>query len=136
MKLKDTLTLLRAGYTKEEIAAMESGKNDQHAEDLNLSASADNNSLAASKQVTGKAKEQDTSAEAQSSAQTKDPAPKSAGTDDSRVIRVMDAIDRLTLAIQKMNITNSNIQGGDQEQAPEDIIAQIINPPLPKRGGK
>lgn len=133
MKLEDTLTLLRAGYTKEEIAAMESGKNDQHAEDLNLSASADNNSPAASKQVTGKAKEQDTGAEIGSSAQKTDPAPKSSGTDDSRV---MDAIDRLTLAIQKMNITNSNIQGGDQEQAPEDIIAQIINPPLPKRGGK
>lgn len=133
MKLEDTLTLLRAGYTKAEIAAMETGNKDQHAEDLNLSASADNISPAASKQVAGKAEEHDTGAEAQSSAQKKDPAPKSAGTDDSRV---MDAIDRLTLAIQKMNITNSNIQGGDQEQAPEDIIAQIINPPLPKRGGK
>ena len=134
MKLEDTLTLLRAGYTKAEIAAMETGNKDQHAEDLNLSASADNNSSAASKQVvTGKAKEQDTGADVTSSAQKTDPAPKSAGTDDSRV---MDAIDRLTLAIQKMNITNSNIQGGDQEQAPEDIIAQIINPPLPKRGGK
>lgn len=133
MKLEDTLTLLRAGYTKAEIDAMETGNKAQHAEDLNLSASADNTSLAASKQVSGKAEEQDTSTEVGSSAQKMDPAPKSAGTDDSRV---MDAIDRLTLAIQKMNITNSNIQGGDQEQAPEDIIAQIINPPLPKRGGK
>ena len=134
MKLEDTLTLLRAGYTKAEIEAMETGNKTQHAEDLNLSASADNNSLAASPEVPGKAKEQDTGeAVKKADGLPADPAPKSAGTDDSRV---MDAIDRLTLAIQKMNITNSNIQGGDQEQAPEDIIAQIINPPLPKRGGK
>lgn len=133
MKLEDTLMLLRAGYTKAEIDAMETGNKAQHAEDLNLSASADN-SLAASHEVPGKAKEQDTGeADKKADASPADPAPRSAGTDDSRV---MDAIDRLTLAIQKMNITNSNIQGGDQEQAPEDIIAQIINPPLPKRGGK
>ena len=131
MKLEDTLTLLRAGYTKEEIAAMESGNKDQHAEDLNLSASADNNSLAASHEVPGKAKEQDTGeAVKKADALPADPAPAPAGKDEP----VLDAIDRLTKAIQMMNIQNSNIKGGDEEALTgEDVIANIINPPRNNR---
>lgn len=130
MKLEDTLTLLRAGYTKEEIAAMESGNTDQHAEDLNLSASADNSISRASNETTGKVKEQETGADVGSSGQKTAPAQDPAGKDEP----VLDAIDRLTKAIQMMNIQNSNIKGGDEEALTgEDVIANIINPPRNNR---
>ena len=129
MKLEDTLTLLRAGYTKEEIAAMESGNNDQHAEELTLSASANNKSLASFK-TAGEEKEQETGAVTGNAAQKTDPAPAPAGKDEP----VLDAIDRLTKAIQMMNIQNSNIKGGDEEALTgEDVIANIINPPRNNR---
>ena len=129
MKLEDTLTLLRAGYTKEEIAAMESGNNDQHAEELSLSASVDNKSLA-SFQNAGEVKEQETGADVTTSAQKTAPAQDPAGKDEP----VLDAIDRLTKAIQMMNIQNSNIKGGDEEALTgEDVIANIINPPRNNR---
>ena len=130
MKLEDTLTLLRAGYTKEEIAAMESGNNDRNAEELPLSASADNKS-SASFQNAGEVKEQETGADVTtSSAQKTAPAQDPAGKDEP----VLDAIDRLTKAIQMMNIQNSNIKGGDEEALTgEDVIANIINPPRNNR---
>ena len=125
MKLEDTLTLLRAGYTKEEIAAMESGNNDQHAEELPLSASANNNKPLTSFQNAGEVKEQETGADTTISAQKTAPAQDPAGKDEP----VLDAIDRLTKAIQMMNIQNSNIKGGDEEALTgEDVIANIINP--------
>ena len=130
MKLEDTLTLLRAGYTKEEIAAMESGNNDQHAEDLNLSASDDNTKPLASFKTAGEVKEQETGADVGSSAHKTAPAQDPAGKDEP----VLDAIDRLTKAIQMMNIQNSNIKGGDEEALTgEDVIANIINPPRNNR---
>lgn len=131
MKLEDTLTLLRAGYTKEEIAAMESGNNDQHSEDLNLSASDDNRHVSASFKTAGEVKEQETGADVTTSATQKTaPAQDPAGKDEP----VLDAIDRLTKAIQMMNIQNSNIKGGDEEALTgEDVIANIINPPRNNR---
>lgn len=130
MKLEDTLTLLRAGYTKAEIAAMESGNTDQHSEDLNLSASDDKEHVLASFKTAGEEKEQDTGAVTGNSAQKTDPAPAPAGKDEP----VLDAIDRLTKAIQMMNIQNSNIKGGDEEALTgEDVIANIINPPRNNR---
>lgn len=116
MKLEDIITLLNAGYTKEEIQAMDQpAPTDQHPEVLNLSPSGDSI----------------VSASMKSDAEKPEAAPEApaAPASDERDDKVLGAINALTAAIQKMNIQSSNIPGGDLETTPEDVIANIINPP-------
>ncbi len=117
MKLEDIITLLNAGYTKEEIQAMDQpAPDDQHPEVLNLSSSGDSKASVASTK---------SDAEKPEAAPTAPAAPAS----DEREDKVLGAINALTAAIQKMNVQSSNIPGGDLETTPEDVIANIINPP-------
>lgn len=117
MKLEDIITLLNAGYTKEEIQAMDQpASNDQHPEVLNLSSSGDSTiSIASTK----------SDAEKSEAVPTAPASPASDERDD----KVLGAINALTAAIQKMNIQSSNIPGGDLETTPENVLANIINPP-------
>lgn len=118
MKLEDIITLLNAGYTKEEIQAMDQpAPNDQHPEVLNLSSSGDSTVSVAS-----------TKSDAEEKPDAAPTAP-AAPASDERDDKVLGAINALTAAIQKMNIQSSNIPGGDLETTPEDILANIINPP-------
>lgn len=118
MKLEDIITLLNAGYTKEEIQALDQpASNDQHPEVLHLSSSGDSdNSFVASTKSDAEKPEAVVAAPA---------APASDERDD----KVLGAINALTAAIQKMNVQSSNIPGGDLETTPEDVLANIINPP-------
>ena len=117
MKLEDIITLLNAGYTKEEIQAMDQpAPNDQHPEVLNLSSSGDTNASTSTK---SDAEEKPDAA----------PAAPAAPASDERDDKVLGAINALTAAIQKMNVQSSNIPGGDLETTPEDVLANIINPP-------
>lgn len=117
MKLEDIITLINAGYTKEEIRAMDQpAANDQQPEVLNLSSSGDSSASAAS---------------TKSDAEKPEPVPAApaAPASEERDEKVLGAINALTAAIQKMNIQSSNIPGGDLETTPEDVLANIINPP-------
>lgn len=121
MKLEDIITLLNAGYTKEEIQAMDQpAPNDQHPEGLPLSPSGDTKASAASTK---------SDAEKPDAVPAAPAAPASDGRDD----KVLGAINALTAAIQKMNVQSSNIPGGDLETTPEDVLANIINPPKLKK---
>ena len=122
MKLEEIITLLNAGYTKEEIQALDqpAASSESHAADVSqhLSAAADTTaSTSTESDAKGPEHQQDA------------PAPDASEKED----KVLGAISALTAAIQKMNVQNSNIAGGDTETTPEDILANIINPP---RGGK
>lgn len=117
MKLEDIITLLNAGYTKEEIQALDQpAPNGQHPEVLNLSSSGDTKASAASTKSDAEKPEAVPAAPA---------APASEDKDE----KVLGAINALTAAIQKMNVQSSNIPGGDLETTPEDVLANIINPP-------
>lgn len=118
MKLEDIITLLNAGYTKEEIQAMDQpDSNDQHPEVLHLSSSGDTKASVASTKSDAEEKPEAV------------PAAPAAPASDERDDKVLGAINALTAAIQKMNIQSSNIPGGDLETTPEDVLANIINPP-------
>lgn len=118
MKLEDIITLLNAGYTKEEIQAMDQpAPNDQHPEVLNLSSSGDTKASVASTKSDAEEKPEAV------------PAAPAAPASDERDDKVLGAINALTAAIQKMNVQSSNIPGGDLETTPEDVLANIINPP-------
>lgn len=119
MKLEDIITLLNAGYTKEEIQAMDQpAPDDLHPEVLNLSPSGDS----ASASTKSDAEEPEAA-----------PAAPAAPASDERDDKVLGAINALTAAIQKMNVQSSNIPGGDLETTPEDVLANIINPPKIKK---
>lgn len=106
MKLEDTITLLKAGYTKEEIMAMDEP------------AKAD--AITSKPAEAEPAKEEPKQAQAQPSQETS---------------ALMEAIQELNKNIQKMNIQNSNIPNADRpEVPPEDLLAQIVNPqPKPRK---
>ena len=117
MKLEDILTLIKAGYTREEIDKLE--KPEAPAESAPLSKTPDEAKPAAT-QPTPPAKAPETAAP-----EAPAKAPETAGNE-----QIMGAINALTAAIQKMNVQSSSIPGGDDpEPTPEDILANIINPP-------
>lgn len=119
MKLEDILTLVKAGYTREEIAKLEKPEAPAAAP---LSETPDKPTPAATGTQPAKAPEE---APKPAPETPKPTAPETTGDD-----RVLGAINALTAAIQKMNVQSSSIPGGDDpEPTPEDILANIINPP-------
>lgn len=119
MKLEDILTLVKAGYTREEIAKLETpeppAETASHSKTPEKAAPAE-----AGPTPPAKAPEE---------AKPAAPEKKSVGND-----QVLGAINALTAAIQKMNVQSSSIPGGDdQEPTPEEILANIINPPKLKK---
>lgn len=122
MKLEDILTLVKAGYTREEIAKLETPEPPAAAP---LSETPEQPAEA---QPTPPAKAPETKP---TEPAKEAPKPESTGND-----QVLGAINALTAAIQKMNIQNASIPGGGEELTPEDMIANIINPPMKPKGGK
>lgn len=104
MTLDERLTLIRAGYTKEEIQAMEQPAADPAPEQP----AAD---PAPEQQAADPAPEQQTPAPAQ------DP--------------ILAALDRLTNTIISRNINQTVTQPA--ERTPEDALAEIIAPPNKKK---
>lgn len=107
MKLEDTITLLKAGYTKEEILAMDEP-----------AAKAD--------AITSKPADEEPAKDEPKQAPAQPAQENSA---------LMEAIRELNKSIQKMNIQNSSIPNADKtEVLPEDLLAQIVNPqPKPRK---
>lgn len=118
MKLEDILTLVKAGYTREEIAKLETPETPAgHTAPPSETPETPKPAVA---QPTPPAK-----------APEETPKPESVGND-----QVLGAINALTAAIQKMNVQSASIPGGGEELTPEDMIANIINPPMKPKGGK
>lgn len=119
MKLEDILTLVKAGYTREEIANMETPE-----------PPAGHTAPPSETPETPKPAEPG-NPPAKAPEEPKPAAQESAGND-----QVLGAINALTAAIQKMNVQNASIPGGGEELTAEDMIANIINPPMKPKGGK
>lgn len=117
MKLEDILTLVKAGYTREEIAKLETPEPPAE--------------TATRHETPEQPAEALPTPPAEAPEKPKPAAPETTGND-----QIMGAINTLTAAIQKMNIQNASIPGGGEELTPEDMIANIINPPLKPKGGK
>lgn len=126
MKLEDILTLVKAGYTREEIANLETPE-----------------PPAGHTAPTSKTPETPKPAEALPTPPAKAPeetpkpaAPETPKPEATSNDQVLGAINALTAAIQKMNVQNASIPGCGEELTPEDMIANIINPPMKPKGGK
>lgn len=118
MKLEDILTLVKAGYTREEIDKLETPE-------------APAGHTAPPSETPETPKPAEAPEETPKPAAPEAPKPESVGND-----QVLGAINALTAAIQKMNVQNASIPGGGKELTPEDMIANIINPPMKPKGGK
>lgn len=129
MKLEDILTLVKAGYTREEIDKLETPE-----------APAATATLPETPE-TPKPAEAPVAPPAKAPEETPKPAaapetPKPAAPEPAGNEQIMGAINALTAAIQKMNVQTASIPGGGEELTPEDMIANIINPPMKPKGGK
>lgn len=127
MKLEDILTLVKAGYTREEIAKLETPETP-----------AGHTASPSETPETPKPAEAPVAPPAKAPEETSKPAaaPETPKPETSGNDQVLGAINALTAAIQKMNIQNASIPGGGEELTAEDMIANIINPPLKSKGGK
>jgi len=121
MKLEDILTLVKAGYTREEIDKLETPE-----------APAGHTAPPSETPDTPKPAEAPTPP-AKAPEETPKPAAAPETTSNDQVL---GAINALTAAIQKMNVQNASIPGGGEELTAEDMIANIINPPMKPKGGK
>lgn len=121
MKLEDILTLVKAGYTREEIAKLETPE--PPAKPASSTETPE----------TPKPAEAPVAPPAKAPEETPKPAAAPETTSNDQVL---GAINALTAAIQKMNVQNASIPGGGEELTPEDMIANIINPPMKPKGGK
>lgn len=119
MKLEDILTLVKAGYTREEIDKLETPE-----------APAGHTAPPSETPETPKPAEAPVAPPAKAP-EAKPEAPETTSND-----QVLGAINALTAAIQKMNVQTASIPGGGEELTPEDMIANIINPPMKPKGGK
>jgi hypothetical protein len=126
MKLEDILTLVKAGYTREEIDKLE--KPEAPAKPASSTETPETPAPAATDTQPAKAPEE--------APKPAPEAPKPAAPETNGNEQIMGAINALTAAIQKMNVQNASIPGGDDELTPEDMIANIINPPMKPKGGK
>lgn len=126
MKLEDILTLVKAGYTREEIAKLETPEAPAATATL---PETPETPKPAEAQPTPPAKAPEKTPKPAAAPET--PKPEATSND-----QVLGAINALTAAIQKMNVQNASIPGGGEEQTPEDMIANIINPPMKPKGGK
>lgn len=134
MKLEDILTLVKAGYTREEIDKLE--KPEAPAGHTNtLPETPETPKPAATGTQPAKAPEE-TPKPAQETPKPAQETPKPAAPETAGNEQIMGAINALTAAIQKMNVQTASIPGGGEELTPEDMIANIINPPLKPKGGK
>lgn len=124
MKLEDILTLVKAGYTREEIAKLETPE-PPAGHTATLSEAPEKAVPAATGTQPAKAPEKAEPAKAPAKA------PETSGNE-----QVLGAINALTAAIQKMNVQTASIPGNGEELTAEDMIANIINPPLKPKGGK
>lgn len=122
MKSNEILELVRAGFTKEEIMAMDvSGK---HASSEEPEASEEAKESEASEEP----KEPETSAASEESAA--DNAPAKANQKFSEAVKNFEAqMDALTKKFQDNNILLSSMKSEETLKTGEDIIAELINPP-------
>ncbi len=126
MKLEDILTLVKAGYTREEIDKLDKPETPA-GHTAPPSETPETPKPAATGTQPAKAPEE----APKPAPEAPKPAPETAGNE-----QIMGAINALTAAIQKMNVQTASIPGGGEELTPEDMIANIINPPMKPKGGK
>ena len=112
MTMKEILTLVAAGYTKEDIEKMEAP---------------------AAQEPAAPAPTPDPEPAAPAPAPDPVPAP-AAPTDNEPTMRdLMQSMAKLTSAIQANAIAQSVVPGGNQGPTAEDAIAQIIRPTFKER---
>lgn len=116
MKVNEIITLLNAGYTKDEIDAM-----DQRQE----------NKLPDSPEPDPAYEPEEIQTE--EAVKPHDAEPASVPADD-RYNELLDAFNRLTSTIQQSNIANSHIEGSDAAgRTAKDALAEILVPPRKER---
>lgn len=114
MKLEEIMALVNAGYTKEEIAALEQPANPEPAP-----------------APTPEPEPAPAPQPEPAPAPTPTPAPEPA---QPTMADLMQSIAKLTSAVQANAIANSIIPGGNNQQpAAEDMLAEIIRPTFKER---
>ena len=107
MTMQEILTLVAAGYTKEDIEKMEAPAAPAPALTPDLEPAAP--------------------------APTPDPAPAAPADNEPTMRDLMQSMAKLTSAIQANAIAQSVVPGGNQGPTAEDAIAQIIRPTFKER---
>lgn len=127
MELKDILILAQAGYTREEIAQMENPGTPAPAPAPVVEQTPTPEPQPAPAQAV-----EPVPAPAPAPAPTPTPAPQEA---QPSMAEIMQAISKLTGAVQANAIAQSMIPGGANPQTPtaEDMIAEIIRPTFKER---
>ena len=120
MELTDIMALVKAGYTKDEIAQMEQPRND-HAEPAPVATPAQTPEPAPAQAAEPVAVAQPVPVP------TPQPAQAQA---EPTMAEIMQSIAKLTSAVQANAIAQSVIPGGANPQTPtaEDMLAEIIRP--------
>ena len=113
MTMKEILTLVAAGYTKEDIEKMEAP------------------AAPAAPEPAAPAPTPDP--EPAAPAPAPDPAPASPADNEPTMRDLMQSMAKLTSAIQANAIAQSVVPGGNQGPTAEDAIAQIIRPTFKER---
>lgn len=123
MELTDIMALVKAGYTKDEIAQMEQPGND-HAEPAPVAPPAQTPEPAQAQAVEPVAVAQPVPV----------PAPQPTQAEPT-MAEIMQSIAKLTSAVQANAIAQSVIPGGANPQTPtaEDMLAEIIRPTFKAR---
>jgi len=125
MELTDIMALVKAGYTKDEIAQMEQPGND-HAEPVPVAPPAQTPEPAPAQAVEPVTVAQPVPVPA--------PQPTQAPAEPT-MAELMQSIAKLTSAVQANAIAQSVIPGGANPQTPtaEDMLAEIIRPTFKAR---